>query len=57
MNTEPFTEYACSLGTVTSHQAEPAHYIICNHGGETIGIPAAGEMSPDNVEADIAAAT
>jgi hypothetical protein len=52
METDTFTEYDCSLGTVIGH--EGPHYLIRTPGGEVTGIRANGEPSPENVEADIA---
>lgn len=48
----PFKTYECSLGTVIDHQG--GSYVIRTPSGRTIGIPANGEPSEDNVETDIA---
>jgi hypothetical protein len=48
----PFSEYSCSLGTVIAHEAGSYH--ICTDDGRVIGVLANGELSPANVEADIA---
>jgi hypothetical protein len=47
-----FVEYECSLGTVIAHDA--GSYVIRTPDGRVIGIVANGELSPANVEADIA---
>jgi len=51
--TEPvFEPYACTLGTVTGVEGDV--YLITTTRGKVIGIPANGEPTAENVEADIA---
>ena len=50
----PFAPYACSLGTVIGHDAEAGAYLIRTPDGRVVGILANGELSPSNVEGDIA---
>lgn len=48
----PFEPYACSLGTVTGVDGDV--YLITKTDGRVIGVRANGELSVENIEADIA---
>jgi hypothetical protein len=56
-NQPAFESYPCSLGTVIGHEADEhgSIYLIAQPDGQTVGVLANGEPSPDTVEQDISA--